>query len=227
MFSKPIQLAIVDDHTLFRKALKNYLSDQPDLNVLFQAVDMYDLYKKLKGNTIEILILDVFLPGMNANDALKAIRIEYPDLKILVLSMSTDMNLIGEMLDAGIHGYISKADEPEELLSAIRAAAEDRIYRNGLFTEALYRNKQKDIRMFGADAIALLSDREKRILQLIWDEKSNKEIADELFLGIRSVEKIRQDMKEKIGVRSTVGLLKFAIENKIIGQDIRMPGVVR
>lgn len=138
--------------------------------------------------------------------------------------MCTDSDLISDLLDMGIHGYISKSDEPEELLQAIRAAAENRIYRNRLFTEALYRHKQNTFRAYSDGNTVLLNDREKKILQLLWEEKSNKEIADALYLGVRSVEKIRQDMKEKVGAKSTVGLLKYAIAKRIIGVSLQRNG---
>jgi len=227
MLFRPINLAIVDDHSLFRKTLKNFLSEHKNINVAAQAADMFDLFTKLKTSSIDLLLMDIFMPELNGNDALKTLRNDYPAIKILVLSMSTDLDLIADMLDSGIHGYISKADEPEELLQAIQAVAENRIYRNKLFTEALYWNKQNNIKTFSNGTHISLNERERKILQLIWEEKSNKEIADELFLGIRSVEKIRQDMKEKIGAKSTVGLLKYAINKKIIGAGLRSSDLIR
>src|SRR6186713_1987971 len=147
MLLRSINLAIVDDHALFRKTLKNFLSDK-NINVAVQAADIFDLLNKLKTSSIDVLLMDVFLPELNGNDALKIIRSEYPDIKILMLSMSTDMDLISDLLDAGIHGYISKSEEPEELLQAIHVVADNRIYRNRLFTEALYWNKQNNIKSF-------------------------------------------------------------------------------
>jgi DNA-binding NarL/FixJ family response regulator len=191
--------------------------------VVIQATDMLDLLDKLKDGSIDVLVMDLFMPGLAGNDAVKIIRNEYPDIKILILSMSNDMDLISDLLDSGIHGFISKSDEPEELVQAIYTASANGIYQNRIFTEALYWNKQSNIRARTVGGMALLSEREKRILQLIWEEKSNKEIADELFLGVRSVEKIRQDIKEKIGVRSTVGLLKYAIDKRIIRVNSRSP----
>jgi len=217
MLSRPINLAIVDDHALFRRTLKDFLSEQKNIHVEVQASDIFDLLIKLKTSSIDVLLMDIFLPELNGNDALKAVRKEYPDMKVLILSMSTDMDLISDLLDAGIHGYIPKADEPEELLQAIHAVAEDRIYRNRIFTEALYWSKQNNIKAYKREHSVNLNERERKLLILIWEEKSNKEIADELFLGVRSVEKIRQDMKEKVGVRSTVGLLKYGIARGIVG----------
>lgn len=226
MLLKPIDLAIVEDHALFRKTLKNFLLAQDRINVSIQASNISDLLYKLKTVSADVLLMDIFLPELIGNDVLRAIRSEYSTLKIILLSMSTDMELISHLLEAGIHGYISKADEPEELLLAIRAVAENRIYRNRIFTEALYWNKQHNIKSPVEKPLVDFNEREKKMLQLIWAEKTNKEIADELFLGVRSVEKIRQDMKEKIGVRSTVGLLKYAIHHRIIGVNARQGNLI-
>jgi len=224
---RPINLAIVDDHALFRKTLKNFLSDQQNMNVVVQASNIYDLLGKLKTSSVDILLLDIFLPDINGNEALKIIHNEHPYIKILILSMCTDLDFISDLLEAGIHGYISKGDEPEELLQAIQAVADNRIFRNRLFTEALYWNKQNTFRTFSIGNNVLLNDREKKILQLLWEEKSNKEIADALFLGVRSVEKIRQDMKEKTGAKSTVGLLKYAINKRIIGVTMQNSDLIK
>jgi DNA-binding NarL/FixJ family response regulator len=226
MLLKPTTLAIVDDHALFRKVLKNYLSEQRNVHVAVQASNMFELFTRLKNYSVDMVLLDVFMPGTNGFDAIKSLHEEYPSLKILVLSMSVDMDLISDMLDMGIYGYISKADEPEELLLAIKSVSENRIYRNRLFTEALYWNKQNNINGFPESSTSI-NEREQRILQLIWEEKSNKEIADELFLGVRSVEKIRQDLKEKVGAKSTIGLLKYAIRKKLIKGDVRLPNLIK
>jgi len=212
----PLTLAIVDDHALFRKILKNYLVGQHDLRVAVQASDMIDLMEQLKVSAVDLLLMDLFMPGLHGSEAVKVIRSEYPELKILILSMSDDVNLISDLLDSGIHGYIPKSNDPEELIMAIRTVCENRIFRNGPFTEALYWKVQNERQTYNPESSFTLSDREKKIIMLIWEEKSNKEIADQLFLGVRSVEKIRQDLKEKIGVKSTVGLLKYAITNKIV-----------
>jgi DNA-binding NarL/FixJ family response regulator len=221
MLPRPINLAIVDDHVLFRKTLKNFLSEQKNLQVIIQACDISELSAKLRNSPVDVLIMDIFMPGLSGSDAVRTIRDEYPNLKILVLSMSMDMDLVGEMLNFGIQGFISKADEPEELLQAIQAIANDNLYRNKYFTEALYWDKQNNYTNNMEGGNLSFSDRDRKILQMIWEEKGNKEIADELFLGIRSIEKIRQSLKEKIGAKSTLGMLKYAIKKKIIGINLR------
>ena len=219
MLLKPIAIGLLDDHTLFRKTLKNFLSDQADLEVALQSPDVSDLLTKLESTPVDLLLMDLFLPGSSGHEAVKIIQDQYPGIKIIILSMTTDLELISGLLDAGIHGFVSKGEEPEELLQTIYSVAAGRIYRTRLFTEALYYSKQQTYRQVTGSDLEL-TDRERKMLQLIWEEKSNREIATELFLGIRSIEKIRQEIKVKIGVRSTVGLLKYAIGKKLIGADL-------
>ena len=211
-----INLAIVDDHALFRKTLKNYLSEQTDIQVIAHASSISELLPQLEDMPADVLLMDLFMPGLEGREALKAIQMALPELKVLVLSMNTDMQVASDIMESGAHGYISKADEPEGLLQAIRTVAGGRILRNKWFTGALYWEKQNSADPYGGAADALLNDREKKFLQLLWEEKSNKEIADELFLGVRSIEKMRQDLKEKIGAKSTVGLLKYSINKRIV-----------
>jgi DNA-binding NarL/FixJ family response regulator len=217
-----INVAIADDHTLFRKTLKDFISGQKNINVVVQSPDLTDLLYKLKNNYVQVLLMDEFMPKLNGAEAVKQIRHEYPEIKILILSMRTDMELLSDLMDLGVYGYFSKADEPEELIHAIVTLSEQRIYRNKMFTEVMYWSRQNDIKMNISAANVSLSDREKQVLQLLWDEKSNKEIADHLFLSVRSVEKMRQDLKEKLGVKTTIGMLKYAMSTKIIGHSYEL-----
>jgi DNA-binding NarL/FixJ family response regulator len=216
MSLNPISLALLDDQSLFRKVLKNFLITQSNLDVAVEATDVLDLISQLKRTPVDILLLDIFLPGVHGIDAVRLIRDKYPSVRILVLSASTDMDLISSMLDSGVHGYISKGDEPEELIRAIQAIAQNRLYRNTLLTEAMYWSKQNAVSIDSNRSQVTVNERESKILQLLWGEKSNREIADELFLGIRTVERIRQDLKEKVGAKSTIGLIKFAVREGII-----------
>lgn len=216
MSTNPINVALFNEHTLFTKVFKNYLEDQENIRVSFHASELFDLLRKLDVHSANVLLTDLFVDKQNVMETLDAIRNKYPDIRILVLSWPIDVGLISDLLDLGIHGYISTMDDPEDVLQAIMAVSNGKLYRNKLFTEALYLNRQNSANVYTTCSSAILDDREKKILQLLWEEKSNKEIADEIFLSVRSIEKIRQDMKQKLGIRSTIGLLKYAIEKKII-----------
>lgn len=219
MLFKSINVAIVDAHTLFRKTLKNYLAGNENIDVVIQSADIPDLLYKMKDSRVNVLLMDVMMPETNGIDAIKIIQRQYPDTNILVLSTCTDMDMLSDLIELGVYGYLSKNDEPEELINAILSISQKRIYRNKMFTEIMYWSKQNNIVNIPHK---LISEREKEILKLLWEEKSNKEIADHLFLSVRSIEKIRQDLKEKLGVKSTVGLLKYAIRKKFIGNTAEL-----
>jgi DNA-binding NarL/FixJ family response regulator len=220
MLQESVKLAIVDPHLLFGKILRKYLWEQKHFNVAIHSPDFEELIRMKEDTGIDVLVADVLCSSQYSMESLRKIRVRHPDIKVVVLSMCMDLPLISDLLEMGIHGYISKADDPEELIQAIQAASENRIHRNRLYTEALYWKSHNNAKKFTEGAFFSLSEREKRILQLLWEEKSNKAIANELFLGLRSVEKIRQDMKEKVGVKSTIGLLKYAINKKIINLEM-------
>ncbi len=211
---------MADDQRLFSEVIKNFLSQQARLQTVFEA-DAASLFTKLKTSQIDILAMEIITPGMNGVEMLKTIRNLYPGIKVIILSMSADLHLINELLDIGIYAYISKADEPENLLQAIRSVAEDKVYRNKLLTDALYLNRDENLKRNPKSENIFLNDREKKILQLLWEEKSNKDIANEIFLGVRSIEKIRQALKEKLGTKSTIGLIKYALNHKIIETDTK------
>ena len=216
MSRESLKISMVDDHVLFRETLKCFLLQQIDLRVTIERSNAADLIADLQKNSVDILLMDLFLPDLNGYEALKIVKTQYPDIKTIVLSMNTDLVLINSLLDIGIQGYVSKTDDPQSLLQAINAASENKLHRTKLITEALYHNRLVNSRRLNGMSRVVFDEREVRVLQLLWREKSNKEIAGEIFLSVRSVEKLRQDMKEKVGAKSTIGLLKYALCHNVI-----------
>jgi len=146
MLTRPINVAIVDDHTLVRKALKNYLTQFPNIKVVIQTPTAVALYLELQNTSVDVLLMDVYLPDTPGFEGFKTMREKFPDIKIIAISISTDLEVINELIDLGIHAYISKLDEPENLLQAIYSVSDNKLFRSKLFTEALYWNKQMEIR---------------------------------------------------------------------------------
>lgn len=208
-----IRVALLDDHTLFRKTIRDYLGSRDDIEVRIEASSLQRLLTELEYKPIDIIVMDFFMPDVNGLDALQVLRKTHTNIKIIFLSMCQDVSVVRRLLEGGIYAYLSKADEPEDLVTAIQSASRNKAYRNRLFTEALYWNSECSLVGHGNTNF---DDREKRVLQLMWQEKNNQEIADELFLSIRTVEKIRQNMKSKLGVKSTIGLLRYAVENMLV-----------
>lgn len=226
-----ISVAIIDDHKIFRTCLKEYLSNKQDFSVVIEEEDPEQFITQVKTSRPDIAIVDLFMPKMNGDTLTKHLKQVSPHTKIIILSMCTSLQKISELIDLGIHSYLAKNDNIENLTRAIYAVREHKIYKNKLFTEALYWSTMQNAKMDPNGKSISFTDREKKVMQLLWQEKTNKEIANELFLGIRSIEKIRQDIKERLGVKTTIGLLKFALENHIIEADSailfsRMPQAV-
>ncbi len=217
MNTEKINLALVDEHKVFRKVLTSYLSHYSEINISIEAANGSELLQSLGKALCNVVLLNLHTSVLKGIETIKVLQETYPDIKVLVLSEEADLTLANNLLELGIHGYLSKYDEPENLYEAIRAAYSDQVYRNKLLTEALYFAKYNSLsnHIKGRQKVNF-DNREINILQLLWEEKGNKEIANEIFLGIRSVEKIRQDMKKKLGVSTTVGLIKYALKNKLI-----------
>jgi len=221
MLSTKINLAITDDHTLFRKMLVDFLQKQPNLNVALQTASYEELLSCLPNVKIDILFMDIIASFVNAEEALQLIRHEYPNIKVIVFSKCSNPKILNELLELGVHAIIPTSDDPSELLNAAFSVATKSIYQNKLFTDILYWNKLQNFEKNKFRKEVSLSEREKTIIRMIWEEKSNKEISEKLFLGVRSIEKIRQDIKEKLDVKSTVAVLKYAIREGIINPASR------
>lgn len=217
MTSSTISLGILDDHPIFRAALASYLESTSLIKTRIQSCHADNLFQLLNDVTIDILLLDIYTPGDDVKTTISFLRNRYAGIKLLLLTRCTDLDFISELVDLGIHGYITKGAEPEELVQAIKAISEGRIHQNKDFTQALYWNRQNNINGVAQhETNGDLSDREKSVLKLLWEEMTNKEIAEQIFLSVRSVEKIRQDLKDRLHIKSTVGLIKYALKSKII-----------
>lgn len=210
-----IKVAIADDHLLFRRLLSDFLSKQHNISIEIEANDAVELLNKLNYTQVDIVLLDLYMPKMSGVDAATIIGNEFPSIKIIILSLCSDMNIIKASLDIGIHAYLSKGEDPATVLDAIIAAAEDRIHRSQLYTEALYLEKESAIKK-GVTKHTNLDTREKKIIQLLWEDKSNKEISDVIYLSVSSIEKIKQELKERLDVKSVAGLFKYALIHGII-----------
>lgn len=210
-----IKLAIIDDQQLFRQGLASLIADSSDLELLYEAETSSQLLTYLKQNTLlpDILLLDMKLPDINGNDLNKIIQKEYPSIKVLVLSMYDQERLVYRMIEAGASGYLAKNCSKEELLTAIFTAHKTGFYFNTHTMQAM-RNaaKFKNQPINNVNNIPIvLTKREEEVLQLICKELTNAEIAEKLFISLRTVEGHRNNLLAKTGCKNTAGLVVFAV----------------
>jgi DNA-binding NarL/FixJ family response regulator len=212
--SSPIQVAIVDDHTLFRKGLRALLEDSEGLVVLFEAADGHDLLAQLaEGPQPQVVLLDISMPVMDGIAALQHIRSSYPAIKVVMLTMNHDDAMILHLVEAGASGYLLKESDPDEVETAIKAAVETGFYFNDRVSRAMLSRIVKGDKFKPTfSGLVQLTDREVEVLHHVCKGLTNPEIGERLFISARTVEGHRKNIMEKMGVRNTAGMVVYAIK---------------
>ncbi|NGM64473.1 response regulator [Sphingobacterium sp. SGR-19] len=202
-----ITIGIIDDHSLIINGLLKMLQDEPAYQVLFTAQDGADLLQKLSEETPDVLLLDIELPDTNGIDLCKKLLTLYPKLAVIALTNHDDVVYVRKMMRNGAMGYLLKGTEKESLLQAIKTVAAGEQYIDKQIEQQIL---QQSIHGRKATAYVKLTNRELEILALIANEYSNQEIADKLFLSVRTVESHRHSLNQKLNIKTTAGLVKEA-----------------
>src|SRR6266498_1067274 len=164
-----------------------------------------------------VLLMDIRMPEVDGINAIGMIRKEYEDIKIIVLTMYDDQEMITKMMEMGANAYLTKTTDPEEIYQAILTCMNDDFYFNELVNKAVLLKLQhkKTVRQFYPNPVKL-SEKEIKILKLIAEDKTTEEISKEVFLSPRTIETIRQNMKQKVGAKTIAGLVMYAMRNKLL-----------
>jgi DNA-binding NarL/FixJ family response regulator len=214
---RTIRVALADDHKIFRDGIKMALRDRDYIKILWEAEDGKDMMHKLRIKQPDVLLMDIRMPEIDGVNAIKLIRKEYEDLKIVILSMYDDQEIITRMMEMGSNAYLTKTSDPDEIYQAILSVMNEDFYFNDLVNTAVLLRLQnkRTVRKFYPNPIKF-SDKEIRILKLISEDKTTDEISKEVFLSPRTIETIRQNMKSKVGVKTIAGLVMYAMRNKLL-----------
>jgi DNA-binding NarL/FixJ family response regulator len=217
MIMKNINIVIADDHKIFREGLMELLNKEVNLNVAGGAGTREELLGLINSQSVQVVIMDIDMGAISGIDLTKEIKITNPELNILALSMHGEKSYIVKMLEAGANGYILKNAGKEEMLNAIETVANGNTYLSSQVSTKLIEhitNPSASKKEIGQGFP--LTDREIEVLKLIADEYSNSEIAEKLFISIRTVDTHRRNLLEKLGAKNTAGLVKFAIQEGLI-----------
>jgi two-component system, NarL family, response regulator DegU len=214
---KKIDVIITDDHKLFRLGIRSILTDFDFVENIYEAGSGKELIEILSGiNKIpEIILLDLKMPEMDGMEATEKIKKLYPDIKIIILTMEDDEQVILHAISEGVNGYLMKNAEPDELEKAIKMLITNEYYFSDNITSLILRSiqyKKKNEPKESCD----LSDREIEILKMICNELTAVEIADILLLSVRTVEGYKGKLLEKTKSKNIAGLVIYAIKNEII-----------
>ncbi|MER3463768.1 MAG: DNA-binding response regulator [Chitinophagaceae bacterium] len=213
-----IKVAIADDHTLFRTGVKISLSSRKDIQMIAEAENGMQLLNLLRHIKPDVLLLDIQMPIMDGLTTLPEVKKLYPDLKVIMLSMHNDHSMITRMMEIGANSYLTKDSDSETIYQAIRTCYEDDYFFNDLTNKALLNGLRTKKAPEAIAPEVQLTEKEITILKLMCEEKSTKEIADEVDLSPRTVEAIRDKLKTKTGAKSMAGLVMYAVKAGIVEQ---------
>lgn len=214
---KKIKVLIVDDHPVVRKGLHSCLDKRDNLKIVGEASDGAESILKAKALQPDIVLMDINMPGMDGLTVTETLRKEAPQIKVLVLSMHSTRDYVMRIVKAGARGYVLKDAPTEELVRAIETVyAGDAFFSPSVAKIALnqYVSEADD-----RDPMTKLSDREREVLVQIANGQSNKEIASQLGIGVRTIETHRERIMRKLDIHSVAGLTKFAITHGMISLD--------
>ena len=215
MVDGKIRLLVADDHAILRSGLRVLLAAQPDMEVVGEAADGAEAFREALASRPDVVLMDVAMGSENGLDATRRIKEQAPEIKVLVLSMYDDESYLHRALEAGASGYALKRAADTDLLSAIRAVARDEMYLHPALTRMVVTDL---LRRESAAPVAArpldpnLTDRETEVLRLVALGHTNQEIADALFLSVKTVESYKGRLMEKLGLRGRAALVRYAVE---------------
>ena len=217
--SLKIKLAIADDHVLFRKGIARILQQSDYLDIILEAGNGQELLELMKNNVPDVILMDLQMPVLDGIKATEHVKLHYPAVKVVVLSMHDEDNFVTHLMELGANGYLLKDADPDEVERAIRIVHEEDYYYGEFLTKVMHRRmlnkhvKRESSRLTLSNVH--LSEREIEILKFICEGLTNAEIAERLFISPRTVDGHRQRIMEKVGAKNTAGLVVYAVKNDL------------
>jgi DNA-binding NarL/FixJ family response regulator len=206
---------VVDDHRLFREGVISLLGRFEDMEVIGEAGDGAEALELLNRVSPDIVLMDVQMPGMGGLEATGMITKKYPKIKVIMLSMFNEDHDILNAVEKGAASYLHKNAEPEEIALAIEMCMSYGVYFNEMANRALVKNFNKRAKVAKKAESSLFNDSEHAVLVCLCEDMPNQEIADRLFLSVRTVEAIRSALYEKTKAKTLAGLVIYAIKHHI------------
>ena len=206
--AEPIRIVIADDHAIVRRGLRQLLESDEGFEVVAEAEDVESARRYLRGHHPDVLVLDLNMPGESSIEAIPGLRAEFPDTQIVVLTMQNEPAYARAALGAGVLGYVLKEAADAELVAAIRAAVAGERYLNPRLGAKLAAEPPGP-----PDG---LSERELEILRLIALGYTNAQVAQELFLSVRTVETHRTHIQQKLGLSDRAELVRYALDRRLV-----------
>jgi two-component system, NarL family, response regulator NreC len=213
----PIRILLADDHDIVRKGLRYILQRQNGTDVIGEAKDGREAVKMAEKLEPDLIIMDIAMPLLNGIEATAQIVKANPKTKVIILSMFSDETYLVRILSAGAKGYLLKDSTETDLLPAVKAVMQGKPYFSTRIAQTLLEDYIRQLQQRGLqDSYELLTDREKEVLQLLAEGKSNKEVATLLNLSVYTIETHRTNLMQKLNVHNTAELVLYAVRKKLI-----------
>jgi two-component system response regulator NreC len=214
---KPIRILLADDHTLMRQGLRALLERQEGLSVVAEAADGHEAVERATEMRPDIAIIDIGMSNLNGIEATRRITEKHPETAVIILSMHADEGYVLRALSSGARGYLLKDSPEQDLINAIRAVKQGKAFFSPEISRMLAEDYMRQMRQRGVDdSYELLTPREKEILQMLGEGKSNKEVAARLNLSPHTVETHRGNILEKLNLHSAAEMILYAVRKGII-----------
>jgi DNA-binding NarL/FixJ family response regulator len=216
-----IKVLIADDHKMFVDGIDSILKYEDDIEVVDRCYDGISIFESLKAHSVDVMLLDVNLPGMNGIEVTERLSKEFPNIRVLALSMYNEESFVSEILKKGANGYILKNTGRADLVAGIHTVFKGQSYFSKEVTQtimsSLMKKKKKSVEIQKRSLhIPKISRREKEVLALIVKEFTTQEIAERLFISLKTVESHRASLLSKLNARNSAGLVRIAIENNLL-----------
>jgi len=214
---KAIQILLADDHTVMRRGLRLLLESQPEFSVVAEASDGRQAIEQAEATQPDVAVVDIAMPNLSGIEAAQRITQAVPHIGIVILSMHADEGYVLRALKAGVKGYVLKDSAEGDLIEAIKAVHQGKTFFSPEISKMLVEDYVREIRTRGMeDSYDLLTSREREILQLLAERKSNKEIAQALNLSLYTIETHRRNLQEKLNLHSFADLILYAVRKGVI-----------
>jgi len=216
---KKIRIVLVDDHPVVRRGIRTWLNETDGLEVIDEATNGQEALVKVKELSPDLVLMDVDMPKMNGLEATRAIRSDFPETKVLILSGHTQKPMVLQIVQSGAQGFVLKDAPPADILHAIELVSSGEPFFSPNISQIVLNQYLVESGADQSSTSNKLTNRERQVLAMIAEGQSNKEMASKLGLGVRTVETHRERMMAKLDIHSVAGLTKFAISNGIVNLE--------
>ncbi|MET0751911.1 MAG: response regulator transcription factor [Pyrinomonadaceae bacterium] len=206
-----LRIVLAEDHQTVREGIKLLINSQPDMEVISEAGDGVAAIKEAQNLAPDIIVMDISMPELNGLKATKKLKQLCPDIKILTLTRHTDDAYLQQIIGAGASGYVLKQSAPTELIRAIRTIADGNAYLDPALTNKVFGRYTSRRLSLRGESKAVLTDRESEVLRLIAWGYSNKEIAGQMDISVKTVEAHKANAMRKLDMRSRIDIVRYAI----------------